>query len=137
MKTKNKMIEQRIEQGNNTRKEILQSIIEYIEEHGYSPSYEEIGELTGKARVTIHRHIHIMLEEGLIETDSEFTPRAIRVPGYKFTKVDPVEVTLHRFGDGDEVINCPSCGKTYFAEDWGIMNFCPNCGQGIKVVKEA
>lgn len=35
-----------------------------------------------------------------------------------------------------QIIDCPSCGNTYWSEDWGNLNFCPNCGQAIKVQEE-
>lgn len=124
--------------GVELRKRIMQTITSYMQEHGYPPTLKEIGEAVRRGNPSIHRHFKLMLAEGIVETDSEYalSPRAIRVPGYKYVKVDPVEVTPERFGDGDEVINCPSCGRTYFAEDWGIINFCPNCGQPIKVIEE-
>ena len=74
--------------GDETRKNILNKIIAYIAEHGYAPSVREICELTGlRSTSTVHRHLNIMLKKGMIETDSpEGSPRAIRVPHYKFVK---------------------------------------------------
>ena len=76
--------------GDESRNKILNIIIEYFEQHGYAPSIRELCEITGlKSTSTIHNHIKVMLECGMLETDSEWgTPRAIRVPGYKFIKVD-------------------------------------------------
>ena len=73
----------------NTRENILQSIIRYIEEHGYPPTVREIAAMTGlKSTSTVQHHLEVLREEGKIETDAGFNaPRAIRVPGYKFTKV--------------------------------------------------
>ena len=73
----------------NTRENILQSIVSYIEKHGYAPTVREIGEMTGlKSTSTVQRHLEILRKEGKIESDAGFnSPRAIRVPGYKFTKV--------------------------------------------------
>lgn len=51
----------------------------------------------------------------------------------------PKEVTPYASaGDPSsmDIIDCPSCGETYFSEDWGTFNFCPNCGQAIKVKEE-
>ena len=75
--------------GEEVREKMLQSIIGYMEKHGYSPSFREIREMTGiKSTSTIQTHMEKLLKEGKIETDAGFnTPRAIRVPGYKFTKV--------------------------------------------------
>ena len=76
--------------GDEIREQILNIIIEYFEEHGYAPSIRELCKFTGlKSTSTIHRHITIMLECGMLETDAEWgASRAIRVPGYKFIKVN-------------------------------------------------
>lgn len=60
----------------------------YIEEHGYPPTRREIGAgVNLKSTSSVHAHMCRMFTEGMLETDSEFgEPRAIRVPGYKFTK---------------------------------------------------
>lgn len=76
--------------GKETREAILNCIIEYIDKHGYAPSYEEIGHIVGiNSKSTIHNHIHKMLECGMLETDTEgYTSRALRVPGYKYVKIE-------------------------------------------------
>lgn len=70
------------------REEILEKIVAYIQEHGYPPSVREIGELVNlKSTSTVHSHLTQMFRDGMLETDAEFgTPRAIRVPGYRFVK---------------------------------------------------
>lgn len=70
------------------REEILETIITYIQAHGYPPTVREIGDAVNlKSTSTVHAHLVRMLELGMIETDNNFgTPRAIRVPGYKFVK---------------------------------------------------
>ena len=77
------------EQGIRLREKILEKIVEYIEIHGYTPTVREIGALTGlKSTSTVQHHLEILREEGKIETDAGLgVPRAIRIPGYKFTKV--------------------------------------------------
>lgn len=79
-----------IERGEEMRNKIKEKIIEYMCEHGYSPSVREIGEMVGlKSSSSIHAHLMLMFEKGMLETDGEFgSPRAIRVPGYKFVKVE-------------------------------------------------
>ena len=79
--------------GIEKRQEILDFIISYITLHGYPPSIREIGAGVGlKSTSSVHRHILKMLDEGMIETDVDSliggtgSPRAIRVPGYKFVK---------------------------------------------------
>lgn len=80
-------------QGDMKRQEILDFIISYITLHGYSPSVREIGAGVGlKSTSSVHRHILKMLDDGMIESDVDSliggtgSPRAIRVPGYKFVK---------------------------------------------------
>ena len=78
-----------IEQGRQKREEILLVIINYIEQHGYPPTTREIGEMVGlKSTSSVHAHLQRLLRSGKIETDAGLgVPRAIRIPGYKFTKV--------------------------------------------------
>lgn len=74
--------------GIYTRKRILQYVINYIQEHGYSPSVREIGDGVGLSSTgTVQTQLQKMLETGELETDAPpGTPRAIRVPGWKFVK---------------------------------------------------
>lgn len=74
--------------GINKRLEIKDFIIQYMKEYGYGPSYREIGNGVGlKSNSSVNRHIHKMLEMGMLETDAiDGAPRALRVPGYKFVK---------------------------------------------------
>ena len=78
-----------IEKGRQKRKEILEAIISYIQEHGYAPTVREIGETVGlKSPSSVQSHLDRMLVDGIIETDAEVgSPRAIRVPGYEFRKM--------------------------------------------------
>lgn len=74
-------------------KEVLEAIINYIQEHGYAPTFDEIGEMTGMySKSTVYSHVHKLFEIGALETDAEFkASRAIRVPGYKFVKENDCE----------------------------------------------
>lgn len=74
--------------GKKMREKILQSIISYIEEHGYPPTVREIAIAVGlKSTSSVQAHLKRMQIEGVIETDAEdYSPRAIRVVGYKFVK---------------------------------------------------
>ena len=69
---------------------ILEVIIGYIERHGYPPTFREIGEMVAlKSTSSVHRHLNKMIELGMLETDAtDNSPRALRVPGYKFVKVE-------------------------------------------------
>lgn len=75
-----------MESGEKTRAAIREYIVCYMQEHGYSPTFQEIGAAVGlKSKSSVSAHIKKMLETGMIETDAEFgVPRAIRVPGYHF-----------------------------------------------------
>lgn len=60
--------------------EILKFIGEYIEKHGYAPTYDEIGEAAGlQSKSLVRNHIQKLLRSGKIETDHPGSPRAIRV----------------------------------------------------------
>lgn len=74
--------------GQCIRTAIQKFIVDYITEHGYSPSVREIGDgVSLKSTSSVQRHLVKMLENGELETDVGIgIPRAIRVPGYKFTK---------------------------------------------------
>lgn len=78
------------EQGRQMRQKMLQYIISYMQLHGYSPSIREIQEAVGlKSPGNVNEHLRRMLAEGVIETDAGVgSPRAIRVPGYKYVKVE-------------------------------------------------
>lgn len=70
-----------------TRKKIYDFIVSYMQEHGYSPTVREIGDGVGlKSTNTVWNHLRKMFDSGMIETDAECAPRAIRVPGYKFVR---------------------------------------------------
>lgn len=74
--------------GEQTKERIMQAIVSYIAEHQYAPTVREIGSMTGiKSTSTVHHYLSVLLDEGKLETDAEWgTPRALRVPGYKFIK---------------------------------------------------
>lgn len=79
--------------GIETRKKIKQFIIQYMQEHGYSPTIREIGDAVGlKSSSSVFSHLQRMLKEGELETDAGLcSARAIRVPGYAFVKLEEVE----------------------------------------------
>ena len=71
-----------------TREKIFNAIVYYISQHQYPPTVKEICNMTGlKSTSSVHNHITKLIDEGMLETDAEWgSPRAIRVPGYKFVK---------------------------------------------------
>lgn len=75
---------------NKTNEKILDFIIDYITYHGYSPTVREIcNGLHIPSTSTVHYHLDKMFQLGVIETDAEpGSPRAIRVPRYKFVKLE-------------------------------------------------
>lgn len=82
------------ERGQMIREVILRAIIEYTEQHGYAPTYAEIGAMVKlKSKNSVYNHIKRMLADGMLETDADSDksfPRAIRIPGYKLVKqVEP------------------------------------------------
>ena len=74
--------------GENVRTRIYNYIGDYLEEHGYPPSIREIADgVDLKSASAVHNHLCTMFEQGILETDAKTgTPRAIRVPGYRFTR---------------------------------------------------
>lgn len=68
-----------IERGENIRKTILDYITNYIQLHGYSPSFRESGDSVNlKSTSSVHTQLQKMLETGELETDAPpGTPRAI------------------------------------------------------------
>lgn len=62
-------------------REITEYIDGYIMEHGYSPSYREIGKFTGLTSTSsIHRRVHSLIDKGIFETDCDAQPRTLRSP---------------------------------------------------------
>ena len=87
------MANKTIEHGKSVRKHILEYIVSYITEHGYAPTVREIAAGVGlKSNSSVHRHLLRMFDEGMLETDAEAgSPRAIRVPGYEFRKMEETQ----------------------------------------------
>lgn len=74
-------------QGEQVRERIVEAIKSYIQEHGYPPTVREIGEMVGlKSTSCVQSHLTRLFNEGRLETDAASSPRAIRVPGYKYVK---------------------------------------------------
>lgn len=75
--------------GIQVRNKIIDFITGYIIQHGYSPTVKEIGDGVGlKSTSSVHSHVKQLIEEGKLETDDPGFPRALRVPGYKFVRVN-------------------------------------------------
>lgn len=76
-----------------TRKKIIEFIIDYIKCHGYPPSVREIGEAVNlKSSSSVQRQLKILFLRGKLETDApDGSPRALRVPGMKYMTRDEME----------------------------------------------
>ena len=64
------------EQAARDRERVLEALIEFIEEHGFSPIRKELAEKTGFSEITIRRHIKALIEAGLVT--EEQGPRTLR-----------------------------------------------------------
>lgn len=75
-----------------TDEQIVDMIIDYIKNHGYPPTIREIGAACGlKSTSSVNSRLKKLFKKGLLETDAENAPRAIRVPGYIFIPVGDAE----------------------------------------------
>ncbi len=67
-------------------KEAYLHIKGFIEEHGYAPSYREIGKMTGVSSTsTVCNRVRKLLRAGWLETDHPESPRALRIKGARLT----------------------------------------------------
>jgi repressor LexA len=98
------------------QKEILDFVSEYIQKHGYSPYYEEIGQKFGlSALSTVHEHITELVDKGYLEKD-ERKERGLYLP----KKIKPyLEIPI--FGE-------IACGKA--------IEVIEERGEFIKVARE-
>lgn len=67
---------------NMTKKEEIYNYIKaYIAEHGYAPSYREIGTAVGlKSTSSVYAHMQDLFAVGILKTEAEEgTPRAFRI----------------------------------------------------------
>jgi repressor LexA len=90
------------------QRQVLDVIREFIQEHGYSPSLEEIGVALGLSSVaTVHKHVSLLVEKGYVQrtwnqnrsielTESDL-PGIVRLPlGGKIPAGEPVEAVQSR-----------------------------------------
>ena len=76
------------EQGIARRQEILDFIIQFITENGYSPSFKEIKDKIHLcSSSTIYQHLRVLERQGIITMKSG-QPRTIAVVGYEYRKVE-------------------------------------------------
>ncbi len=66
--------------GETTRSRMIEFIKSYHNEHGYMPSYREIGEGIGLYSLdSVHHHMEILFEFGVLESEHQGFPRAYRL----------------------------------------------------------
>lgn len=66
-------------QGIILREKVMNVIISYISERGYSPTVREIGKMAGiKSTSSVHAHLERLISEGRIKKESD-APRTIRI----------------------------------------------------------
>ena len=77
--------------GEQTRELVYNAIINYINEYKYPPTVREVCQMVGlKSTASVHRHIEVLKEQGLLESDlGKQNPRALRVPNIT-SKIDEV-----------------------------------------------
>lgn len=98
-----------VKHGEQVMEKILKSIIEYIEKYGYPPTIRDIGEMTGiKSTSTVKHHLNQMIADGILETSHENSPRAIRIPGYRFVKEEAMDKLKLPCSIGSDVYIIPS-----------------------------
>lgn len=79
--------QRKYEQGKAARDDIYMFLVKYFEQHGYAPSYEEIGEGTGLTRCTVQRHMRQLEMDSLIATEHSGISRAYRLTGYRYERL--------------------------------------------------
>ncbi len=68
-----------------TKEKVLNCITQYIKEHGYPPSVQEICEKTHlKSKASVHEYLRQLMMDGTIQSDHEGKARAIKVAGYSY-----------------------------------------------------
>lgn len=124
--------------GIKIREKILAAIISYIEQHGYPPTVREISDMVGlKSTSSTQSHLKKMEIEGMIETDApDSSPRAIRVPGYKFVNqynAGTDDMCEWKWGIDYAKVQCK--GDKILFDSRRLFTYCPYCGKKIKVVE--
>ena len=67
------------ETGEARRRQILAFVSAYIDEHGWAPTYAEIGAAVGlSSKSTVHRHLKELADQGLLRVGSDKRVRGSR-----------------------------------------------------------
>jgi SOS-response transcriptional repressor LexA len=76
--------------ASETRQKVYDYLIKYIEEYCYAPSLREICVGVGlKSTSSVYEHLSKLEEEGKIKMRGN-SPRAIKVIGYGYVKLDEI-----------------------------------------------
>ena len=74
--------------GDKMRRKIYAFLVRYVMDNGFAPTVREIGAAVGlKSTSTVYGHLWKLEIEGKIVVKGN-SPRAIRLVGYKFIKIN-------------------------------------------------
>ncbi len=74
---------------------ILQYIRDFRKSHGYSPTFQEIGDHLGLTKVTVFEHVAALEKKGCLERGSRHRARSLNVvPDYPFPDQPPTRIPL-------------------------------------------
>lgn len=72
-----------------SRESVYSFLVHYIKENGFAPSVREISIGTGlRSTSTVYNHLKMLEMMGKIEMKRGSSPRAIKLVGYEFVKVE-------------------------------------------------
>ena len=75
-----------------TKDSVKKAVIEFIKQHGYSPTVRDICLMTSRSAGVVHSYMTEMLRTGELMTDAPLgSQRALRVPGMRW--IDTKEYT--------------------------------------------
>lgn len=75
-----------------TKDSVKRAVIEFIKQHGYSPTVRDICLMTSRSAGVVHSYMTDMLRTGELMTDAPLgSQRALRVPGMRW--IDTSEYT--------------------------------------------
>ena len=74
-------------EAEDNREKILKFIVKYIKRHCYPPAIYEIAADTGLSKATVRRHIAMLLEDRILETEYPGDSRAYRIKDTKIVMV--------------------------------------------------
>jgi repressor LexA len=75
--------------------EILRFIRDYRHSHGYSPTFQEIGESLGLTKVTVFEHAAALARKGLLRRGSKHKARSLEIePAFRFPEAVAQHIPL-------------------------------------------